>query len=428
MQSFMKKMKLILLGDFHYSENKNHTDTDIKDHSMPQALLDNLNQKPLQKVVRHLARNELTACNALMFCGDLANKGVEDTYRECLDYIKNNFDLGNNTRWSSGQIYIVPGNHDIFPGALDPTGSDLSKKIQPLINSWNGIGRSGIISAGVRQDAVPAIAGGEVSFFSINSCLGCREKKFLPNKTRDQLIKLIDEITATKTEPEAFDAINEILDAPAINAGDIDQVHDQIKKLTDKQMPIILGHHNILPQPKLRVTMYGELLNSGKARSMFSDSQRTVLYCHGHIHDTLVEIVKSADQKSTLVCISAPEIIKGYVKIFIHFSSQGFPVGCEVYDCILQSSGVVEEKRLLSLPLVGRNFINKLTPLALSVYRHASAQNEVSFLILLDHFAAQGATEEQLESAIIEGHWAGLIKVLDREEDRRHWRVKKIEP
>jgi hypothetical protein len=120
----------------------------------------------------------------------------------------------------------------------------------------------------------------------------------------------------------------------------IDDINKDLSLKNDKNLPIILTHHNLLTMKKNRIAVYTELLNGGRMRECLLRLGKPVLYLHGHTHDNPIEIIQSPRYKdSKIICVSAPLLFPnniykdnkfGYNRIKIMFSQRNIPIGCEI--------------------------------------------------------------------------------------------------
>ena len=151
--------------------------------------------------------------------------------------------------------------------------------------------------------------------------MGCGEKRLLPEAVADQIKGVLDEYATSAAPADAFDLVGEQLDTPAFDHSHVEDLMQSIKGLDDCWAPLVLAHHNVLPQSIPRVALYTEVVNGGLIRSRLASCDRPVIYCHGHIHDDPVDVVW--DQRRTngkVIAVSAPELVKGYNLITVYFS------------------------------------------------------------------------------------------------------------
>ncbi len=115
---------------------------------------------------------------------------------------------------------------------------------------------------------------------------------------------------------------------------------------------IVLSHHNLLPQAIPRVALYAELLNAGVARSRLLGLHKTILYCHGHIHDDPIEVLTDPQNPgSQVILISAPTLSRGFNTITTEFGRKGFPLGCIITAHRLRKRDGSVERRSVRVPL-----------------------------------------------------------------------------
>jgi len=301
----LSSLKLVQIGDIHFPESSTEAVSDVKDGGFPSAVAEKISLRPLQCVMRALAKELESQPQAILFCGDLTSKGNVSGYGACLRYLK---DLINFKRWKAKNIHAVPGNHDVDRSKIDPAGKDLFGKFEPFSQLWrdSGLPILAVESCRTTRIALHKHKDSGVHVFSLNSSLGCGEKRFLPPEIADNLERILKEYELKVGKPAAFPLLGETLDTPAFDQNTVNGLCDSIRALSTANIPIVVAHHNILPQALPRLAMYTETINAGIVRSRLSHLQRPVLYCHGHIHDYPLEVIHEPEYMgSRLVCISA---------------------------------------------------------------------------------------------------------------------------
>jgi hypothetical protein len=304
-------------------------------------------------------------------------------------------------------------------------------KFDPLILTWKQLGMPVLAVDAVRETQV-SVAGCSVAVFSLNSCLGCQERRQLPKDIREQLHSLLEAHVGEKGLARAFDLVGEQIDTPLFDEGHIADAVRRIKQLPPEVMPVVLAHHNLLPQAQPRVALYTEVLNSGLVRSRFATSAKPLLYCHGHIHDDPIELVappSSADGK--LISIAAPEFVNGFNVIEIHYGNEGRPLGCVVVPYRRKRHLGIEAQMAIRVPLrtpadfacTAHPLLSQLTPLVKTQPRQFGEL--LTALRQADGTQYQRAT---LKEALLEAEWFGLVTIDNRPNDPKYWQVRRTTP
>jgi len=436
----MKALKLLQIGDIHYPDAKSGSGlADIKDKAMPSTLVDSLVPHKLQNVVRALTKlcqpekNEKRV-NGILFCGDLTSMGNASGYQECVRYLSEVLELSNPAVWRQDHIHAVPGNHDVDRTLCSPTNPSLFDKFRPLAVAWNNVAVPILQAEEIRRTTISADSC-TAEVFSLNSCIGCGEKRFLPSKVGDELHRLLEKYVEGKRLDETFSLVGEQLDTPAFLEEHMTSLRLAIDELRPTTIPVVLAHHNILPQAIVRVDIYTEVINGGLIRSRLSQCKHPVIYCHGHIHDDPIEIISlPAPDNGPLVSISAPLLSDGFNLIEIWYGQKDIALGCVVVPYRIQRDGVVkrDDSKVVRISLreTGRyaDLGDERIP---SVLRYTSPQEYERFHEILARVRGASSThtqERSLAEPIWEAEWFGLVRILDRAKDFKYWQIQRITP
>lgn len=419
----MKSVKLLQIGDIHWPQYKKTSFLDKKDEAFPKGVLEQIEINPLQNAMRGVINYCQDGIDALLICGDLTSYGDIDGYKDCIDYLNRIF---TSAGLDAVKINAVPGNHDINRKNCDPDGKDIYKKFIPLQDVWKSIKTNVLTTQHVRrQDNIPQ---DNCSFtvFSINSCVGCGEQRYLPKQIRAELMEIIKKFTDGKEKEEDFDLIGETLDTPAFSTDDVDEVRKQINIMKPEELPIILSHHNILPQKRPRVSLYSEVLNAGYIRSRLSRSNRPVIYCHGHVHQDPIEIVTVPEvTASRLVCIGAPELKDGFNIIEIQYGETNYPLGCIIRHVRIGDDGALETNNIIRVPLQLPSEIlmhERISEFFGDISKEVKRFQEYVDKIR-DH-TGKNVQHKTVASTLLECEWLGLMQINNRSEDKKHWQIR----
>lgn len=423
----MPRVRLFHLGDVHYPDADAERLADIKDKGFPAHLIESSSLRPLELVVRELHAELESGCDGLLIAGDLTSRGDIGGYTRCLQYLSAALES-----LPPERIHVVPGNHDVDRTAVDPTGHNVGAKFDALKRAWQAAGLPVLAVAGVRITEVTSPTGGRVILLSLNSSIGCGEKRHFPPEIADELERILKHFAATANPKDAFSLVGETLDTPAFEQKDIDDACRNIHTSEPAALPVVLSHHNLLPQALPRIAMYAELLNAGTARSRLLGLRRTLLYCHGHIHDNPIEILNDPSVPSSqLISISAPALNRGFNTITVEFGRKGFPLGCIVTTHRLSERDGSIERRPVRIPLHTANLdtIRRLgndnvLPLLDVLPEAESRFKEVQKLL-------QGAQNQRLQvatvaEALLEAEWLGCVSLRNGEYEPQHWQIRRI--
>ena len=182
---------------------------------------------------------------------------------------------------------FVPGNDDIDRKLAVSKG--ISGKFKSLAAAMIGVGATHFrtetsVSFDIRAGSARAC------IHLLNSCWGCGEPENIPAPFRHAIKTAIDAVI-TADPKAAATYYDRQLDTPAFNADTIASVSVDVAEGPPASLPVLVAHHNLLPQRLPRLAPYTELVNSGALRAALIESGRACLYLHGHIHEDPVEVV-----------------------------------------------------------------------------------------------------------------------------------------
>ncbi|MGA8026639.1 MAG: metallophosphoesterase [Bryobacteraceae bacterium] len=422
----MVRVRLLHIGDIHYPEARIEKLADVKDKGFPTHLIGYSNLRPLELVMRQLLTEIELGCDGILMSGDLTCAGNITGYEECLQYLSSTLES-----IAADRIHVVPGNHDVDRAAVDKSGRDIGAKFKSFQLAWERVGLPVLTVDGVRISDIASPTAGQVRILSMNSSIGCGEKRYLPPEIADELEAILKKFAASAPPKDAFALIGETLDTPAFQQKDIDDACSGIANGGAGIMPIVLSHHNLLPQALPRIALYAELLNAGIARSRLLGLRRTLLYCHGHIHDDPIEILADASAPGThVICVSAPTLSRGFNSIAVEFGRKGFPLGCIITRYRFNTRDGSVENESIRIPLHTPNFdsIRRLGNDHVLQIIESLAEEEIRFKDLQnnlkrDRGRLQTAT---LAESLLEAEWLGCIALRNQEYEPEHWHVRRI--
>ena len=417
----MKSVSFLQIGDIHYPENSDGLLADIKDANLP-AITNQAVPNPLQVVFRALSRSiEDNNHSAIMICGDLTSRGDISQYELCVQYLIKSLDLRSKSKES---IHVVPGNHDVNRSLCTDRNSINTKKFEPLLKAWSSFSSNVLSTSGIRSETIRK-NDCNLQIFSMNSCMGCGEWHLLPRELRNELGDLIEK-ARSEDSSKAFELEGEQIDTPMFKHDDIDELNQQLHGVPVDCLPVILAHHNLLPQEFARIELYTELINSGPFRSSVASNGRPIIYCHGHIHAGPIEVISDVTEAgSQLICVSAPEIKNGYNELVGHFSNDGKPLGLEVITHRVRRAGVISEESRHKIPFCNRgDFLTDEMDQIIACVK----KEPMKFHKLKKLFDTETGTNVQTETfagLLQEAAWFGIVTIENQQPDRKYWQIKR---
>ncbi|MBZ0105943.1 MAG: metallophosphoesterase [Sulfuricella denitrificans] len=426
----MKTVSFALIGDIHYPEHKLATSSvDIKDKGISSGIVSRIAPNKLKKVSDEITR-QLTKNNsirAVLLCGDLTSKGNIEGYRECLQYLRSVLNLSNKEFWQDKHLHVVPGNHDISRHSIT-AGTDIFKKFEGIRQAWLDIDRTEMQPDRVRVSDIEDPEKSKTRIFSVNSCVGCGEQRYLPESIRSELQALLESYSASSGADTAFDLVGEQLDTPVIDEEHISDISESIRELQKlSDIPVLLAHHGLLPQIIPRLQIYSELLNCGTVRFALTSLGRSIIYCHGHVHADPVEIISQPQHgPGKIIIISAPLLIDGFNVINLIFSEDGVALGCEVVPIRLEH-GCIVEKDAIRIPLLTQRHIMPTKSILRDAF-DATNSTAQRFKQISESLSSQGSDERLISNALLELEWMGLVEIDNRGEIPIHWQIRRIAP
>lgn len=424
----MKSIKVVHIGDIHYPDCYNKPpESDIKDDGFNEGFTDKLAPIPFLEVGRCLVQClEKKDISGILFSGDLTTAGNAGLYEECVKYFTNLISHVEADTDKKFNIHVTPGNHDLNRKKIT---TNFELRFKDFSTAWENEGRAVLPVQNV-ESSILKKGDMALSIFSLNTCLGCGEEyKKIPDKIAAIYQELLND--SGNEDTNLYNDISERIDTPAISNDHIANIETSISASDDKSLNLILGHHALLPQPRLRVSLYTEILNAGNTRLTLSTLNKPVVYCHGHIHDDPIEVLSSPDNEdSNLILISAPLYTDGFNIIEVFYSDSGYPVGLTVHRHRTQNWGRVREISPIRIPLRRPRSMMKFCDQKVEdLYRFIPADG-IRFRELEKSASSQDINFEdgEMEKMIDELEWLGVISVANKSKDKpcRGWIITRI--
>ena len=316
---------------------------------------------------------------------------------------------------------MVPGNHDIDRALCRPDEVDAHRKFEQIEAAWRADGDELTVRR-LRTTRIPVLPSGAVDVHSLNSCLGCHEFRELPPAV----------ITALRGAPPPVDPSldYERLDSPAFDRAEIDDLADLINSADEGTVPVVLAHHNLLPQGLPKIDLYTELINGGHFRRHIGECGRGVIYLHGHIHEDPVEIVTPAtadDSRGFIISVSAPRLGDGFNVIGIVFGRIHLPIACIVTPYRRTPSGGISASAPIRIPFV-RSLKEALGIASedadMTAILRAAGRRDIRLTELRQKLATNAVNEETLQDCLRQADFLGLATIFGHPERPREWVIR----
>lgn len=436
MSDEISRFTIFQVGDVHFpSVRRNMPSVDIKDSGFPDPTVFRGANSRIEIVAEKLSRLAKQSADACVFMGDLTTNGEIKGLRDCVDYISNGITNYIFTKDEiAKKVLFVPGNHDVErpKKVTKDFQRDVHRKFKNYYQTLKTQGFNKTSVEGVDTIEISK-SGNSVSIMGINTCIGCGELRILPDSVRkqvnDSIIELFSEFGADRDLNEInanfVPMLNERVDAPVIDERTLSELSLHIDKVchTDSCIPVVVGHHNLLPQAIPRVATYSEMVNSGRLRSMLKASNTPIIYLHGHIHDDPIEVISSIESNDCgIISISAPLFEKGFNVIEIFLGGSGVPLGVCVDPHRYDTNG--QRKRLPKrrIPFqFGKFRLANTSKLARKLFEYLASEKSCYFTDIVDYFKDE--ERSAIVSSIIELEWLGSIEVRNQDHEASKWQI-----
>ncbi|WP_272867832.1 metallophosphoesterase family protein [Sinorhizobium meliloti] len=417
----LPKVRLLQIGDVHLVSNAgNKAFVDDKDTTFPLNLKNIISRSPIKTVFRRIFEIiKEQGVDSVLFMGDLTDYGKLDGYAACSNYIASALQIGSKGLYRDIPVGIVPGNHDINrPLALKP---GISTKFTPLVEALTGAGLPALpvrkaIHRSVERDNA------RIELFLLNSCWGCGEESYIPPEFRSQIAAAMKTVISGPDSDAAIRAYyDRQLDTPAISEETIESVVTKMESLSGAAIPVLVAHHNLLPQRRPRLAPYTELINGGALRGALGELGRPVIYLHGHIHEDPVEVLQLPGG-FPVVSISAPDIPKGFNLVDILFGENTVPLACHITPYRVDKSGILKRETAISIALNNgrKRSSDRNTGI---IYGKVLEAGQIYWPELTKHFLdeSNGLDEQRLTIIVEQLQAEGSITIDNYDLSPTHW-------
>jgi predicted MPP superfamily phosphohydrolase len=168
-------LRIVQIGDLHHGGTPTAV-LDDKDKAFSRDLVEMLRPDPVEDNLREIILTVQNAsCDAILAMGDIVDTGHIEYYRQGLHLLLDAIVSDPTTR---GKTIVLPGNHDIHRAeALQ----GIRKKFEHIASA---VAEMGLTSVGVDEIKTISLlnASSKATLFAFNSCIGCGERRFLPER------------------------------------------------------------------------------------------------------------------------------------------------------------------------------------------------------------------------------------------------------
>jgi 3',5'-cyclic AMP phosphodiesterase CpdA len=414
----MPTIDLLHLGDIHYPDYWETVDVDHKDEAAPKAIVGGVMRRTLEEVVNEALKVRDGCGKAIVIVsGDLTSRALMDPYETCVQWLAASFGLP----VGSDRFHVVPGNHDVVRTLAN--APDLMDKFGPAVAAWASAA-PGVLAFDAPRRTVIADGPANLAVISMNSCAGSGENRYLPDSVREQLADIIAAFDARAVAAgDPLGQVYEQLDTPAFIENHVKALLGAIEA-EPQTLPVVVAHHNLLPQATERFEIYTELVNGGSVRSRLAGRGRPVLYLHGHTHTSPIEIVtQRAPAEGTLISLGAPLLVDGFNHIRIEFEPvKGEALGLTLTEHRIHPGGGFS-KHDHRIPLSAA--LGPPTPTARALDKALGDQVEY-FADISDGLAAEGHDATSVALAARELEWRGTVVIDNRTDDTHYWQIRRV--
>ncbi len=326
------------LGDVHYPDLISRSPlVDHKDKGLSTATVGAVSSTRVADIARGVSRvlKEEQNLVAVVITGDLTTKGDVPGYKECVTFLHSALQLSDEKYWQHRRLLVVPGNHDINRSAI-VAGQPLQDKFRPLSQAWLDVcGSDRTLTVGVPTPTdLPPLGtdNPSIRFLPLNTCYLCGEYRAFPDRIRNEVRRIVDEVKSTVSTDAFEKMLSEQIDCPAVAREHVEAIEQHIQESDPNSVSVVFGHHPLFAQPMPRIDGYNEMLNAGFVRETILETRKNVVYLHGHIHqDPLLTVNSPMRGAHRIIHVSAPALEDGFNLIRIYFSSEtGQPLGMEL--------------------------------------------------------------------------------------------------
>jgi Icc-related predicted phosphoesterase len=420
----VSRVRILQIGDMHFpAAQTSRRNIDDKDNRFSSDLKGIISSSPIKLVMQKCYElMEVGKVQALVLMGDLTDRGNLDGYQSAVRFLVEALQVGTGRKHEKTPCIIVPGNHDINRDLA--SSPSLIDKFTPLNTCLSKQGLAPFPIDGLLKTKIPGYDT-FLDLISLNSCWGCGVKEIIPEPFRTEIYAAVDAV-ARKSDAGLLAYYERQLDSPAFSDQTVQKTLDALADEAGGQLPILIAHHNLLPQRITRLAPYTELINSGAIRSALLEANRPCLYLHGHIHDDPIEVMKIPGGQN-LISICAPELERGFNVIDLAFSASGFPLSCTVEQWRFNRSGHLQKAKSQRVSLLTGRRRAELTATG-EILAHVLSKKMV-YLTDLEEFARSKSPPLEREGLLEELEMLSAEDLVTIENERMgpaHWIVRSM--
>lgn len=426
----MATVSVLQLGDVHYPDWSNERTTlDEKDGSVAPSILKHLTHVPMREVLNSISQQANNHENGVIAMGDFTSRGDKAALNAALNHLSW---LTKDARIADSKpvLFGVPGNHDVNRDDAISMGIDGKFDEMNRMARLAGWCEFPVMDAIHHQIRVEKSA--KVHLFLINTTLGSWEKYLLPEALQpalenDQLptgmvTGKVDAELVPTVESNAGGLIDDYydqLDTPFVSAKSLNTLIETISKIPQKEVVVICGHHNLLPQAIPRISPYAELMNSGIFRQALLKLARPIVYLHGHIHEDRIEKIEDPRLRgSRIYCVGAPALTEGYNALHFYFDPKGNAIAMRLVPWRFSEEKKIfseSKQNRLTANLMAHNRFRK-SKLAIATSEVLKNLSRANFQELVEEIDDDSVERQEIESSLIELAVLGEVEIehIDR--------------
>ncbi|WP_278247964.1 metallophosphoesterase family protein [Limimaricola soesokkakensis] len=434
--------RILQIGDLHLPDwQEKEVALDVKDGAFSKKITRDLRPARIRNILKRI--HELSTsgdvdCIAVM--GDLTSMGKQEYISPAIEI------LDSLTRDISGKrppIVCVPGNHDVNKDEALRLGKN--GKFSKLANEAQSVDWVTIPIDEVVRHRIGGTENG-IDAILCNSSVGSWSPHMLPQGLAEKFETTeleLPPIAASASEDYAVGEANvegeaesrseqlfQQLDTPYFSRRTLETLADSFSD-SESTSCILIAHHNILPQRTPRILAYGEMLNAGHVRQFLMESERNIVYLHGHIHEDPIEVISSPAPgssgfaKATIVSISAPKIEDGFNEVTVFLTDANEIYLVRVAKFRPNSSNAVgnySDQEVTYIPM-GMNPAELLSSATRKLWQIVREMKRVNWHELNERPEISGMPEADIEESLMRLFCARMVRIDQLGRSKTKWSI-----
>ncbi|PZA12763.1 hypothetical protein DNX69_07690 [Rhodopseudomonas palustris] len=343
----MHAFNLAVIGDIHYPLARLSNALDDKIFSPP-GVVAALGKPRLSILIDDLIKtSKQQPFDAILFVGDFTTGGSLPDFKDALIYFSRALQSLN------VPLIGVPGNHDLKKPQSFSENSEKSIEFErAILDPENKI----LLAYSALREFPNVLNSSNAVIYALNSCSNCLE--LWQSTPKQALANYISGMHLTVPDEELYD----YFDAPFLET---DSITSLVSKLDGAgiKLPILLAHHNILPQKIPRVAIFPEMLNAGFVRHTLASTNPPVVYIHGHVHDDSIDVIANPTNHAQvgLVTVSAPLATDGYIQVRVLTADDDTPLAVNILQKRIDKVSMARPQETC-IQLYGRTHVLSMLP------------------------------------------------------------------